>query len=140
MRSLRVNSVDVIDDGIEVKAGDRITGVDVELTNRITSVSGLVTTARGEPAKDYTLVLFATDSKRWKANGRYLRTARPDQDGRFKVSGLAPADYYIIAIDKVEPGQWTDLEFLERMRSKATSITVTEGDTRTVDLRIKTAS
>ena len=85
-------------------------------------------------------MLFAADSKRWKASGRYLRTARPDQDGRFKVSGMAPADYYIIAIDKLEPGQWTDPEFLERIRSKATDVSIREGETRTVDLKITTAS
>jgi hypothetical protein len=50
-----------------VKAGDRITGVDVELTNRLASIAGLVTTSRGDAAKDYTLVLFAADARRWKA-------------------------------------------------------------------------
>ena len=44
--------------------------------------------------------------------------ARPDQDGRFKTFGVVPADYYIIAIDKLEPGQWTDPDFLETIRSK----------------------
>jgi protocatechuate 3,4-dioxygenase beta subunit len=141
IRAVRVNSVDVIDDGIDVKPGERVTGVDVELTNKIAAVSGRVTTAGGEPAKDSTLLVFASDSKRWKPNGRhYPRTARADQDGRFKVSGLPPSDYYIIAIDKLEPGQWTDPDFLERIRSKATSVTIGEGETKSVELRISTAS
>jgi protocatechuate 3,4-dioxygenase beta subunit len=139
MRSVRVNSVDVIDDGFDVKPGEKITGVDVELTTKIATIAGLVTNARGEPAKDCTLLIFPTDSKRWKPSGRYLRTARPEQAGRFKVSGLAPADYYIIAIDKMEPGQWADPDFLERIRSKATSVTIGEGETKSVDLRISTA-
>src|SRR5439155_1324256 len=82
----------------------------------ITAVSGLVTSTRGERAKDCTLVIFTADNRRWKPNGRYLRTARPDQDGRFKVSGLPPSEYNIIAIDKLETGQWTDPDFLERLR------------------------
>jgi hypothetical protein len=69
-----------------------------------------------------------------------MRTARPDQDGRFKVSGMAPADYYIIALDKIEQGQSSDPDFLETIRSKATAFTIREGETRTVDLRINTAS
>lgn len=140
MRSLRVSSVDVIDEGIDVKAGDTVSGVDVELTNRLASVSGLVTNSRGEAVKEYTLVLFAADSKRWKAGGRFLRTARPDQDGRFKVSGMPPADYCIIAIDTLEPGQWTDPEFLERARSQARTLTIMDGETKTIDLKIATAS
>jgi protocatechuate 3,4-dioxygenase beta subunit len=140
MRSVRVNSVEVIDDGIDVEPGEQITGVDVELSDKITSVSGRVTNARGEPVRECTLIVFATDNKRWKIQGRYLRTARPDQDGRFKVSGLAPSDYYIVAIDKLEPGQGLDAEFLERIRSKATSVSVDDGETRSVDLKINTAS
>jgi hypothetical protein len=140
IRSVRVNSVDVMDEGIDVKPGEQITGVDVELSDKITSVSGRVTNARGEPARECTLIVFAADNKRWKIPGRYLRTARPDQDGRFKVSGLAPSDYYIVAIDKLEPGQGLDPEFLERIRSKATSVSVDDGETRSVDLKINTAS
>ena len=47
---------------------------------------------------------------------------------------MAPADYYVIAIDKLEPGQWTDPEFLERVGSKATGISVRDGEIGTVDL------
>jgi hypothetical protein len=140
MRSVRVHSVDVIDDGIELKPGERVTGVEIELTNRIATLAGQVTNARGEPAKDYTLVMFPADSKRWKPNTRYLRTARPDRDGRFNVSNVVPADYYVIAIDKVEPGRWYELEFLERVRSKATSVNIGEGESKTVDLKLTTGS
>jgi hypothetical protein len=140
IRSARIRSVDVMDDGFEVQPGERISGVEVELTNKVTTVAGLVTNARGEPAKDYTLLMFPADSKRWKPGSRYLRTARPDQDGRFRTTGVVPADYYIIAIDKVETGQWFDPDFLEAIRTKATALTIREGETRTVDLKIKTAS
>ena len=105
--------IDVTDEGIEVKAGDRVTGVEIELTNRIATLSGLVTTARGEPAKAYTVVIFPADERRWKTVGRYLRTANPERDGRYRISSVVPADYYIIALDKVEPGAWNDPEFLE---------------------------
>ena len=138
IRAIRVNGVDVIDDGIDVKPGEQVTGVDVELTNKITTVSGLVTNTRGERAKDCTLVIFTADNRRWKPNGRYLRTARPDQDGRFKVPGLPPGEYNIIAIDKLETGQWTDPDFLERLRFKATAFTLSEGETKTVDLKLTT--
>jgi protocatechuate 3,4-dioxygenase beta subunit len=140
MRSVRVNSVEVIDDGIDVKPGEKITGVDVELTTKIAVIGGRVTNTRGEPVKDYTLLIFPTDSKRWKPSGRYLRTARPEPDGRFKVSGLPPADYYIVAIGKMEPGQWAEPDFLERIRERATSVTIMDGETKTIDLRLNSGS
>jgi len=135
MRSVRVNNVEAIDDGFDVKPGEKITGVDIELTSKIAVVAGLVTNARGEPVKDCTLLIFPADSRRW-SSGRYLRTARPEQDGRFKVSGLVPADYYIIAVDKLEGGQWPQHEFLDRIRAKAATVTIGDGETRTIDLKI----
>jgi len=139
MRSVRVNNVEAIDDGFEAKPGEKITGVDIELTSKVAVVAGLVTNARGEAVKDCTLLIFPADSRRWNS-GRYLRTARPEQDGRFKISGLVPADYYIIAVDKIEGGQWPQHDFLDRIRAKATSVTIGEGETKAIDLKVTTGS
>jgi len=139
MRSVRVNNVEAIDDGFDAKPGEKITGVDIELTSKVAVVAGLVTNARGEAVKDCTLLIFPADSRRWNS-GRYLRTARPEQDGRFKISGLVPADYYIIAVDKIEGGQWPQHDFLDRIRAKATSVTIGEGETKAIDLKVTTGS
>jgi hypothetical protein len=61
---------------------------------------------------------------------------RPDQDGRFKITGLPPSDYYVVALEKIDPGQMTDPDFLETARIRAIPITLHEGETRTVDLKI----
>ena len=71
---------------------------------------------------------------------RYLKTGRPDQDGRFKVSGLPPGDYYAVALDYVDSREWTETEYLDRIRSKATDVSLNEGETKSIDLRLKTAS
>jgi hypothetical protein len=69
-----------------------------------------------------------------------MRTGRPDQDGRFKVTGLPPGEYHIVALDYVDANEWTEPEYLERVRSKATSVTINEGETKSIDLKINTAS
>jgi hypothetical protein len=43
------------------------------------------------------------------------------------------------AVDKLDP-QWFEPEYLERIRSKATSVIVNEGETKLVDLKVTTAS
>ena len=68
--------------------------------------------------------------------GRYLSMGRPDQDGRFKISGLAPGEYYIIALDSAQSNQLTDPEFLESVRAKASTLVLREGESRTVDLKV----
>jgi hypothetical protein len=40
-------------------------------------------------------------------------------------------------VDYVEPGEWTDPDYLDRLRQKATSFSLGEGETKTVDLKIQ---
>jgi Carboxypeptidase regulatory-like domain len=138
IRSVRVNGVDVTDAGIEFKPNEDISGVEVELTNKVTTVSGTVKTSRGELAKDYTAVVFAQDKEKWIGNSRYQSAGRPDQDGRFKITGLPPGEYYVVAVDRLEPGQSGDPDFLERARSRAVSLTLREGETKTLELSLIT--
>jgi protocatechuate 3,4-dioxygenase beta subunit len=140
IRSVRIHSVDVIDEGIDVKPNEGVGGVDVELTTKVSIVSGVVTDTRGDPVKDYTVIAFPLDSARWTPGSRYLRTAGPDQEGRFKISGLPPGEYHVIAFDKIDAAQNTDPEFLERVRSRASTLTVMDGETRTVDLKLNSPS
>jgi protocatechuate 3,4-dioxygenase beta subunit len=141
VRSLRVNGADVTDSGFDVKPNAEVSGVELEVTNKLTTISGLVTNARGEAVKDYSAIAFAQDDKKWTlVNNRYQSQGRPDQDGRFKISGLPPGEYYVIAIDHLEQGQTGDPEFLERIRTNATSLSINEGETKTVDLKLQTAS
>jgi carboxypeptidase family protein len=140
IRAVRFRNTDVTDSGIEFRASENVTDIEVELTNRVTDLSGLVTNARGAAVKDYTVIVFPQDRDKWTPGSRYLRTGRPDQDGRFKVSGLPPGDYYTIALDYVDSTDWTDPEYLERVRSKATSVSINEGETKSVDLKMTSAS
>ena len=137
MKTVRVHGVEVTDAGFDVKAGDDLSGIEIEATSRQSEVSGVATDARGESVKDYTVVIFARDRERWQVNSRYQQTGRPDQDGRYKIRGLPPGEYYAVAVDYVEPGEGGDPEFLERIRPKATSFSLGDGETRTVDLKIQ---
>jgi hypothetical protein len=98
-----------------------------------------VKNSRGEVSKDYTTIVFAQDKAKWTAGSRYQSAGRPDQDGRFKISGLPEGEYYIIAVDRLEPGQSSDPDFLESVRVRATSLSLREGETRTVDLKLTSA-
>src|SRR5581483_1407280 len=121
IKSVRVNGSDVTDAGIEFKPNEDVGGIEIELTNKIATVAGLVTTSGGDPVKDYTVIVFAQDKDKWTGTSRYQGIGRPDQDGRFKTQSLPPGDYYIVAVDKVETGQWTDPEFLESIRPSAST-------------------
>jgi protocatechuate 3,4-dioxygenase beta subunit len=139
IRAIRVGGTDVIDDGIEVKPGRNLNGVEVELTNRTQTITAMVS-ASEEQLKDSAVLVFPSDPKKMKFQQRYVRTARPGQDGRITIGGLPPGDYNIIALEHYSPGPPPDAEFLERQRPRATSFTLLEGEPRTIDLRLNAAS
>ena len=140
IRTVRYHSADVTDTGIEFRANENITDLEVELTNRVTDLSGVVTNSKGEALKDYSVIVFPQDRDKWMPGSRYVRSGRPDQEGRFKLSGLPPGQYHVLALDYLDQDSWTESEFLERVRNRATSVTINEGETKTVDLRITSVS
>jgi hypothetical protein len=82
------------------------------------------------------VIVFAQEKEKWTANSRYIAISRPDQDGRFKTTSLPPGDYCAVAVDRVEPGQWTDPEFLESVRPRASMFSLMEAETKTLELKL----
>jgi hypothetical protein len=138
-RAVRYRGVDVTDAGIEFTPQADLGNIEIELTSRTTTVTGLVNDDHGKPTLEYTVLVFAQDRDKWAYGGRYSRTARPDQDGRFKITGLPPGDYSAIALESIENGSFNDPEFFESVRSKATPLSLNDGETKTVDLRLNSA-
>jgi hypothetical protein len=95
-----------------------------------------VADARGNAMKDYSVVIFPRDKGKWGSGSRYLNFGRPDQDGKYKVLNLPAGDYFAIALDYVEQGANSDPEFLDRIKERATEFSMTEGETKNLDLRI----
>jgi len=138
LKAVRFGGVDVTDTGLDVKPNEDLTGIEIELTNRATETTGLATDQRGEPVRDYAVVVFARDPRKWTPHSRSVRTARSDQEGRFRIGGLPSGDYFAYAVEYTEPGQERDVEFLDRIQTLATRFTLDEGETRTLSLQLST--
>ena len=137
LKSVRVNGNDVTDSGMDFKAGESITGIEVTLTSKVTEVNGTVKDG-SQQVKDYTVVVFADEPQKWAlANSRYVTGSRPDQDGRFQIKNLPAGGYYAIAIDYLAQGEWNDPDVLERLKSRATSFAINEGETKTLNLTLQ---
>jgi hypothetical protein len=136
LTAVRVNGVDVTDTGLEVKPNEKVSGIEIELTSHPTQVSGQVTDSRGIPAKDCTVVVFARDERKWEGASRYVGATKPEPDGKFRVSGLPPGDYHAVAIDRIEPGQSVDPDVLSRIRNQAVTLSLGDGETKVLDLKL----
>lgn len=139
LRAVRHNGSDVTDTGVAFRPDETTDGIEVELTNRLTEVSGTVSNSRREPVTDYTVVVFSQNRERWGYLSRFLQAVRPDQNGRYRVQALPAGEYYAIALESVEPGEATDPDFLDRVRGRAASFALGEGETKTLHLELSPA-
>lgn len=137
LKSVSYKGEDVTDKPIEFAsdAGP----IRMVITNRITVLTGAVSATNGAPLGDYEVLVFPEDSSRWGTMGRALRVTRPDQQGVYKVEGLPPGSYHVVAFDRIEGEQRTSTEFLEQAKASAESVTLAEGQTRTLMLKLSTA-
>ena len=136
LKSVMLDDQDVTDAPMDFKPGDRVTGLEITLSQQMPSISGTVRGERDQPAPDYVVVAFSPDTQKWGHQSRYVRSARPDQSGKFVLNGLPPADYLLIALDYLEPGEEGDPEVLEKLRRGATTVTLADGETKTVSLKL----
>jgi hypothetical protein len=161
VKAVWVRGVNVIDTGIDVKPGEDVGGIEIEMTNRSQQLSGRVLDATGQPAKDFSLVVFSQDRNNWtNATNRYGAVARPVQPlppqiqsqlqaqsqaqlaaqvpGGYRMTALPPGDYYGVALDTVDFQVASDPDFLESLIQSATRFSLREGETKTLDFKLST--
>jgi hypothetical protein len=139
LKEVRFDGDDITDDGLEFAPGRHIEGLLVVFTQKTTDLSGLVTDDRGKPVLDVSVVVFPADRDKWKFQSRYMRTARPDTQGRYNIKSLPPGDdYLVIAVQNLESGQGGDPDFLTRAREEAKTFTLVEGETKAADVKLST--
>jgi hypothetical protein len=134
LKSVRREGVDVTDTPLDFSSD--INNLEIQLTNRVTTVSGSVTTDRNTVAIDGTVIIFADDDAKWGPRSRFIESARPDQHGQFKIRGLPAGKYVAIAVEYLEPGDERDTDLLSRWRRHGISLTLSEGEMRTLDLKL----
>lgn len=137
LKQVLLNGSDVTDTPIDFQGTDETSGLDLVITDRVTTVTGTVANAKGEPTRNYTVLVFPDDREKWAFRSRHVRTGRPDQQGRFEVRGLPPFEQYLaVAIDAIEEGQSSDPEFLESLRDRATKFSLGEGESHALSLKV----
>jgi hypothetical protein len=101
-------------------------------------VTGRVTNSKGEPVLDAAITFFPQNPDEWAGPSRRVGGARPDQDGRYSVRTLPPGEYFAVASEGTDMSRRTSDPrlFYEDLSRLATPFTLTEGETRVVDLKV----
>ena len=122
LKAVLYDGTDITDTGMEFSPGRTYEGLQVIFTRKTTDLSGALTDDRGRPIVDATVVVFPADQNKWTYSSRYVRTARPDTNGKYNFKSLPPGDdYLIIAVQNLESGQGSDPDFLTRAKEEGKS-------------------
>lgn len=137
LKSVSVNGQDITDTPAEFPPGQTITGAQIVLTKKVGALSGQVTDSKGNPVLDATVIVFPSNDKLWTYQSRFIKAARPDQDGRFKITALpGPSDYLIVALQGLEEGQAGDPDFLASIKDLGTKVELGEGEIKPTDVKL----
>jgi hypothetical protein len=131
VRSIRIGGTDVTDRPVLVGTGDAFDDVEIELTDRVTEISGTLTDPQA--AAQFSVIVFPRDPT--LRNGpRRVASGRPDQYGRFTIRAMLPGEYYVVALREQPAEGYTNEPFLDRIQQDATLISIAEGEHRTIAL------
>jgi hypothetical protein len=125
--SITWNGEDYIDRPFDLSSGADIDGVVVTLAPSASSVGGTVTTPRGPSSTGAAVIAFPSDRERWSSYGlNPLRIASvlTTPDGRFRIDGLPPGDYQLVAVPAAEERAWIDPRYLELHVGQSTRVHV----------------
>lgn len=137
LKAVTLNGQDITDTPVEFPQGRTVSGVQIVLTKKVSALSGTVTDSRGRLVLDATVVVFPADEKRWGFQSRYIKAARPDQQGQYRINALPPAtSYIVVALQGLEDGQAGDPEFLATIKDLGKAFAVSEGETKNVDVEL----
>jgi hypothetical protein len=138
VKSIVQDGRDLADTPAAIRSGETLAGVRIVVSEHPTSVRGRLVDDKGTPVTGATVVAFARDSQKWFEESRWVRAVRPDRQGNYRIDGLPPGEYLAVAIDYVEDGTWNDAAFIESLRDRGEPLTLTEGEARTVTLKLVT--
>jgi hypothetical protein len=136
MKSAMVAGQDTLDLPLEIKPNESVSGLSVTMTMRPTDLRGTLQGPTGQPAADYTVIVFSSDNRYWTPQSRRILAARPASDGRFSFHDLPPGEYRIAAVSDVEPGLWLSADFLRQLVGASTTLSLGEGERKTQDVKI----
>ena len=137
LRSAIVGGRDVLDHPLELgPSSSNISDAVLTFSDRHSELAGALTTASGQPASEYVVIVYPADQTFWRPGARRIRSVRPASDGAFSLSDLPAGDYLIAALTDVEPDEWQQPDFLRQLVPASVRVAIVDGQSIRQDLRI----
>ncbi|HEX6323749.1 MAG TPA: carboxypeptidase-like regulatory domain-containing protein [Vicinamibacterales bacterium] len=137
LKTVYYRGQDVTDIPLSFNLGDDVSSLRVVFTDKSTRLDGRLQSFEGDDFESYRVVAFPANQLYWRPASRHIKLARPDRQGRFSITGLPPAVYYLAASREVDEGDLGDPGALDRLTGGAVIVELAEGERRIQDLRVR---
>ena len=140
LKSWTIRGIDVVDTGYDFGTGpDEIDDSQIVLSRNGAAISGLASDGL-KPADDYAVIVFPVSREsRWPGSRR-IKFVRSAFGGEFRVSALPSGDYFVVAVSRMmgsrDGGEWQNPDLLLQLEGRAERVSLTEGQTVNVSLRL----
>jgi hypothetical protein len=140
LKSWTINGSDIADGGFDFGARQQtITDSEIVLSRNGATISGRAE-GSARSIDDYSVVVFPVAREARFPRSRRVKFSRSAIDGTFYVGGLPPGDYFAAAVSRIlgtrDSGEWQNPDLLEQLEARAERITLSEGQSRTITLRL----
>ena len=136
MKSVTAGGRDITDAPFEVRAREELAELVITFTDKITEVTGTLFDPAGRPSSGLSIIMFPVNRAQWGTRSRRTMPATAASDGKFRLTGLPPGEYYMAAVTEFEYPDLSDPSFLEQLAAGAFKITLAEGEKKVQDIRM----
>jgi hypothetical protein len=138
LESVTAGGRDVLDTPLEIEAQRDVTDVVVTFSDRVTELTGQIVDSAGQPVPQYYVGVFPVNQSQWRRGSRWLRVpTRPGTDGRFRMAGLPPGEYFLAALSQFDQSEWFTPAFLEQVAPGAIRVTLAKGEKKVQDVKLR---
>lgn len=133
------NGRDLLTSPLDVDGSKDIDGIVVRMTSKRITVSGSVRDADGRVATSGAVLTFPASPALWRNIGlsaQLFRTSTIVSGGAYRVDGLVPGEYLLVAVPDADRKKWVDPDFLASVAGMASRIRVEPGSVVTQELRL----
>ena len=137
--SVIADGTDVTDLPIEIgAAGPPV--MTLTFTDRASELSGALTSASGQPATDYFVVVFPDDERYWAGGGipipRRIQSTRPDATGHYIFRGLPAGNYRLAVTTDLVQYDLRDRGALLKLKDQSQPVTVSLETPTTLNVKV----
>jgi len=137
LKSLTIAGSDVTDMPFDFSSSaETLSDVEIVLSTEGATIAGVASDGANTRASDFVAVAFSTSRDTWFNGSRHVKQRRSDAHGSYAIEGLPPGEYWVAAVDRLEPGNWLTPDNLDALVPSAARVTVLEGQVLSTDLRL----